>query len=170
MHFAVVSPAKGDKKLVADFATERARLRESQMVWIRWLAPTYQARAFGYPFDMHFVSEPAGFWKGKHAFVDLAGGRRGGQFVSAAGCSRSWRQGGRCRRSAVVLFQAGNLGSKGIFDQAGVGCGEAVLRVQALAAQTTAASGEFERLHLRKKKLAQRTGQSRCDGRPGFGL
>jgi hypothetical protein len=82
MHFTVVRPAKGDKKFIADFPTERARLRESEVVGIRWLPAANQARAFGNPFEMHFISEPAGFWEGEHAFVDLAGGRRGGQCVS----------------------------------------------------------------------------------------
>jgi hypothetical protein len=84
---------------------------------------------------MHFVSEPAGLWKGKDAFVDVAGGRRRGQRVSISRESLlgSWRQGGRCFRSTVVLFQAGYLGAKRIFDQAGIGRGQAVLRVQALA-------------------------------------
>jgi hypothetical protein len=82
MHFAVMSPAQRDQKFVTDFTTERAWLRESEVVGIRWLPAANQARAFGNPFEMHFISEPAGFWEGEHAFVDLAGGRRGGQCVS----------------------------------------------------------------------------------------
>ncbi len=85
MHFAVVRPAKWDNKFVADLASERSPLGESQVVRIRGLAPAYQARALADKFDMPFISEPASFWERKHAFVDLAGGRRVGQFDCITG-------------------------------------------------------------------------------------
>jgi hypothetical protein len=84
VRFAMVSPAKGDNKFIADFASERSRLGESQVVRIRGLSSAYQAGAMAYPFDVHFISEPANFRERKDAFVDLAGGWRDRQFVSVA--------------------------------------------------------------------------------------
>jgi len=47
MRFAMVSPAKGDNKFIADFASERSRLGESQVVRIRGLAAADEARRLG---------------------------------------------------------------------------------------------------------------------------
>ena len=76
MHLAVVSPAKGDNKFIADLASERSPLGESKVVRIRGLPTAYEARALADELDVSFISEPASFWERKHALVDLAGGGR----------------------------------------------------------------------------------------------
>src|SRR5580658_4373502 len=44
MNFAMVPAAERDRKLIADFAAERATLCKAQMVRIGWLATAHQAR------------------------------------------------------------------------------------------------------------------------------
>ena len=130
MHFAVVSSAQGDNKFVAYFAPERPRLREPKMVRIRRLAAAYQARAFGYPFDVHFIAEPSGFWEATARFCRRPSACAAAELCPAsavAGCS-GFRKGSDFTGIAVFIFQAGNLGSKRIFDEAGVHCAQAILR------------------------------------------
>ena len=76
VHFAMVGPAQGDNEHIAHLAPEGSGLREPKVMRIRWLAPAYQARAFGDPFDMNFVAKPTGFWERQHTFVDLGRSRR----------------------------------------------------------------------------------------------
>ena len=47
MHFAVMSPAQRNRKLVADFPAERRRLHKAQMVSIDGPTTTNQTRLLG---------------------------------------------------------------------------------------------------------------------------
>jgi hypothetical protein len=47
MHRTVMSATEGDRKLIADLAAERTRLRESEVVWVRGLATAQEARLLG---------------------------------------------------------------------------------------------------------------------------
>ena len=66
MQLAMMSPAERHRKLVADFATERTRLREAQMVWIGRSPPADQARLLDHMPDMTAVTHAARFGEDKH--------------------------------------------------------------------------------------------------------
>ena len=160
VQLAMVNAAERNRELVGHSAPERSRLREPQVVWIRRLAAAYQAWAFGYPFDMHFVSEPAGFWEGEHAFVDwLAAGAA----VSCVSISRrrllgSWRQGGRCPAAPSSFSKPAILARNASSTRRASAAARLFFAFKLLLAQTTAASGESSASTCAKKKLAERTG------------
>ena len=58
VQLAVVDPAKRDGELVADLATEGARLHKAEMVGIAGLSTTYQARERGDKIEVLLVADP----------------------------------------------------------------------------------------------------------------
>jgi len=66
MQLAMMSPAERHRKLVADFATERTRLREAQMVWIGRPATADQTRLLNHMPDIIAVTNAARFGEDKH--------------------------------------------------------------------------------------------------------
>jgi hypothetical protein len=67
----MVGAAKGNGELVADPATQRARLGKSQVVGIRWLAPAHEARLRGYELQVRTIAVAARFAQSKGAFIDM---------------------------------------------------------------------------------------------------
>src|SRR5258706_4561703 len=61
MEFTVVSTAEWDRELIADFAPERAALRELKMMRIRWAAAAGQARLSAHELQMVPIPQPNWF-------------------------------------------------------------------------------------------------------------
>jgi hypothetical protein len=71
---AMVNTAERHRELVADFATERARLGRAKMMGIRGLPAADKAGLRGDEPTMFFVADAPRFADRKHAFVDAATG------------------------------------------------------------------------------------------------
>jgi hypothetical protein len=65
----MVGAAKGNGELVADPATQRARLGKSQVVGIRWPAPAHQA----WLLQVRTIAVAARFVQREDAFIDMPG-------------------------------------------------------------------------------------------------
>ena len=73
MDLAMMAPAQRHGELIADFAAERAVLREAQMVGVCRPAPANQARLFGHEPDVLLVTKAARLGMGQPALVDAIG-------------------------------------------------------------------------------------------------
>ena len=73
----MVNPTERHRELVADLATERARLRRPEVMRLRGLAPANQARLRGNELTMFFVAQAPRFADRKHAFVDASANAAG---------------------------------------------------------------------------------------------
>ena len=71
MNFAMVSPAQRHRELIAYPATERTRLRKTQMMRIRWAPTANQAGLFDDMTDMVAVTNATRFGEFKDALIDL---------------------------------------------------------------------------------------------------
>jgi hypothetical protein len=58
---AMMNPAQRDGEFVADFATKRSRLHETEVMGIRMFAPAHQAGLFGHKPQMVFAAIAARF-------------------------------------------------------------------------------------------------------------
>jgi hypothetical protein len=70
VNLSVVHAAERDSKLVADLATERAGLREPEMMGVRGLPPADQAGLQGDVLEMFLVAITSRFANRQHALVD----------------------------------------------------------------------------------------------------
>ena len=73
MEGTMVGAAKGNGELVADPATQRARLGKSQVVGIRWPAPAHKAWLRGYELQVRTIAVAAWFAQRENALVDVPG-------------------------------------------------------------------------------------------------
>src|SRR5437588_9098954 len=71
MDFAMVSPAQRHRELIAHLATERTRLRKTQMMRIRRTSTANQAGLFDDMPDMIAVTNPPWFRKYQDTLVNL---------------------------------------------------------------------------------------------------
>ena len=67
----MVSPAQRHRELIAHLATERTRLRKTQMMRIRWTPTANQAGLFHDVPDMIAVTNATRFGESKNTLIDL---------------------------------------------------------------------------------------------------
>ena len=72
MQLAMMSPAERHREFIADLATECARLRKAQMVWIGRPPAADQARLLNHMPDMIAVPNAARFGEDKHTPIYLS--------------------------------------------------------------------------------------------------
>src|ERR1017187_407847 len=72
MDLTMVNTAERHREFVAHFATERTKLRETKMMWIRGLTATNQAGLRGNKLAMGLVTDAARLADRKQAFVDAS--------------------------------------------------------------------------------------------------
>jgi hypothetical protein len=72
MDLTMVRATDRYRELIADLATERARLREAQMVWIGGPAAADQARLLNHMPDMIAVTNTTRFGEDKHTLFYLS--------------------------------------------------------------------------------------------------
>jgi len=63
VNFAMVAPAERDGELVADLASQRAQLREPEMVGVGWLSSAYQAWTHCDVFDVLAIAKSTRLWE-----------------------------------------------------------------------------------------------------------
>src|SRR5215471_8264482 len=71
MDLTMMGAAERHRELIAHLATERARLRQAQMVRIRRLSTANQAGLFHDVPDMVTVTNASRFWESKDTLIDL---------------------------------------------------------------------------------------------------
>ena len=75
----MMASAKGYRELIADLASERRSLNESEMMRIRRTAAADQTRLFGDEFDVKLVTQAPRLWMRQSTLVDtIANGYRCG--------------------------------------------------------------------------------------------
>src|SRR4051812_10241323 len=72
VNLSVMTAAERHGEFIADFATERTRLRKAEVVRVSRLAPTQQARLCGDEFQVFLVAMPPRLADGQHAFINSA--------------------------------------------------------------------------------------------------
>jgi hypothetical protein len=97
MHRAVMRAAERDGEFVARLAAERARLEESEVMRIRWLAGAEEAGLLGHEPKMLLVAVAAQRANCQHALVDPAAlARAGSIFASGNGAPANATASTRC--------------------------------------------------------------------------
>jgi hypothetical protein len=73
MVVAVMGSTKRHSEFVADLASHRARLSESQMVGVSWTSPADQTRLRRNELEVYFIAMPTRLTDRELAFLDFGG-------------------------------------------------------------------------------------------------